>query len=412
MAWEQRLLDAKFRGVTFDCQLWDDDWERHAVEHTRPFVDGAEMEDLGRGARRMRIKAIFFGDDYEDRLEAFLKVLDEPGPGDLVHPVFGPLKAQVATPHVHHEAENVDQAEVEVTFAESALGAALFTSSKPGQKAAAVATKSSSVREAAASALAKAVAVCKNITAMSRAGLRVIAELKAMVDTVTTSGAGITSIPRAWASDVASLIASVVDLKSFSSSSLVSDWKSTVAILNSAILSLTSNNSSATSSASSGSGGSSDATLALTPGDELDKVRAHVELERALGIAEATQAVLESEADTPTLTPDEIEAVTATTRERLQASSDTYRALYGLEEHRPVTEGLKDVAAAILAAAEAILEAKPPLVDHTLAARTCPRLLAHQLYGDHTRAAEILRLNALADPNFLTPGEVLRVYAS
>jgi len=410
MAWEKRLLDAKFRGVTFDCQLADDDFERHGVEHTRPFVDGAAMEDLGRGARRLRIKAIFFGDDYEDRMEAFLKVLEQPGKGDLVHPVFGPLKAQLLTLHIHHESDNVDAADVEMTFAESALDSPLFAGSKPGQKAAAISTQSSAVRTAAAEALAKAVAACKNATAMSRAGLASIAELKANVDSVTTSGASITSIPKAWASDVASLVASVVDLKSAGSSSLLAGFAASLAILNSMVQSLSPSES---GSSSSGSGSSSsDAALPLIKGEELDQVVAHVELESALGVAEAAQIVLESEADTPTLTPDEIETVTANTRESLQTSIDTYRDLYDLEQARPVIETLKDVAAAVQTAAEAVLLAKPPLVTHTLAGRTCPRLLAHQLYGDHTRAAEIVRLNALPDPNFLAAGSVLRVYSS
>jgi prophage DNA circulation protein len=70
------------------------------------------------------------------------------------------------------------------------------------------------------------------------------------------------------------------------------------------------------------------------------------------------------------------------------------------------------VAAAVQEAAAAVIEARPPMVTHTVAVRSCPRLLAHQLYGDHTRAPEIQRLNALADPNFLTPGQELKVYAS
>jgi len=406
MSWKDRLLDASFRGIVFDCLLVDDDGERHAMEHTRPFVDGAEMEDLGRGARRIRMKAIFFGDDYEDRLEAFVKALDEPGVGDLVHPVFGPLKAQLLPWHIHHDAENVDQAEVDLTFAESALAKPIFTAKKPAQKAAAIATTSNSARTAAADALAKAVAACKKLTAMSRAGLRVIAELKAMVDTVTTSGASITGIPRAWATDVASLVSGIVDLKSFSGSSLLSDFTSALAILESSILSLTGSDS------DSDDATGSEATLALAAGEELDQVRAHVELERALGVAEAAQAVLEAEAETPTLTPDEIEAVAAQTRGLLRQRIDDYREIYELEQARPVIEALKDVAAAVQTAAEAILEAKPPLGSHTVAARTCPRLLAHRLYGDHTRAAEIVRLNTLPDPNFLTAGTVLRVYAS
>jgi prophage DNA circulation protein len=39
------------------------------------------------------------------------------------------------------------------------------------------------------------------------------------------------------------------------------------------------------------------------------------------------------------------------------------------------------------------------------------RLVAHHLYGDHTRAAEIERLNSLGRRLLIEPGEVLRVYA-
>ena len=403
MAWEKRLLAAQFRGAIFDCQLADDDGERHAAEHARPYVDGAEMEDLGRGARRIRMKAVFFGDDYEDRLENFLKALDDPGPGDLVHPVFGPLKAQLLTFHVHHESDLVDQAEVELTFAESALGRPIFADSSG--KAAGIAGKASGARSAAATVLAAVVAKCANAQAMARAGLRAVAELKAQAGGVVTSGAGILTAPASFAADLASLVTGIVDLRSFGASSLLPDFAAVFAALTSAVLL-------PADSSGGGSSGSSSIAAAypVTEGAELDQVTAHVEAERALGVAEAAQLVLESEAETPTLTPAEVEAVAADTRTVLQASVDTYREVYPAG-HRAVTEPLKDVALAVQEAAAAVIEARPPLVAHTLAGRTCPRLLAHQLYGDHTRAPEIVRLNALADPNYLAAGEVLRVYA-
>ena len=61
MAWEKRLLDASFRGVTFDCQLWDDDAERHAVEHLRPFVDGADMGGGATGLASLETGRRFVG---------------------------------------------------------------------------------------------------------------------------------------------------------------------------------------------------------------------------------------------------------------------------------------------------------------------------------------------------------------
>ncbi|MBU1041576.1 MAG: hypothetical protein KKF77_10810, partial [Proteobacteria bacterium] len=155
-------------------------------------------------------------------------------------------------------------------------------------------------------------------------------------------------------------------------------------------------------------------TTATAPvqGPELDTAAAHVLAEIALGVAEAAQIVLESEATTPTLTPAEVESVAASSRELLQHSIDTYRQLYPVEQARPVTEPLKDVALAVQESAAAVLEARPPLVTHTVAAPACLRLIAHQLYGDHTRALELYRLNTPRDPNFLTPGQELKVYAS
>lgn len=412
MAWEKRLLDASFRGIVFDCQLADDDWERHAVEHSRPFVDGAEMEDLGRGARRIRMKAIFFGDDYEDRLEKFLKALDEPGPGDLVHPVFGPLKAQVSTPHVHHEAENVDQAEVEVTFTESALSRPIFADATAGQKAAGIGGKTAGARSAAAEVLASVVARCADANAMARSGLRAIAEMKGQAGGLLTSGAGILTAPASWAADLASLVRGVVDLRGFGASSLLPDFSAVFEALTSAILLPGSSRHGTAASGSTTSGSEDDAAaIPVTEGPELDTVIAHVKLERALGVAEAAQLVLESEAETPTLTPDEVEAVAADTRELLQASIETYQEQYPVEQARAVAEPLRDVALAVQDAAKAVVEARPPLVAHTVSGRTCPRLLAHRIYGDHGRAAEIVRLNKMADPNFLSSGEVLRVYA-
>ncbi|MGE4265439.1 MAG: DNA circularization protein [Desulfovibrio sp.] len=408
MAWENRMLEASFRGIVFDCLTWDDEGERNAVEHARPFVDGAELEDLGRGARRLRVKAIFFGDDYEERLEKFLKALDEPGAGDLVHPVFGPLKAQLHTWRAGHEADNVDAASLELTFAESALAKPLFSGSLSGQKAAKIGDSAGNARTGAAAVLAKAVAAGKNANALARAGLRSLAELKGSTSDVLTSGAGILSAPASWAADVASLVRGVVDLQAFGTASLVPDFAAVFTALTSAILLP----SSGSSSSSHSSGGTVADAYPVTEGPELDVVQAHVELERALGVAEAAQAVLESEAETPTLSPVEIEAVASSSRELLQASIETYRELYPVEQHRLVTEPTKDVALAVQEAATAIIEARPPLVGHTLAARSCPRLVAHHLYGDHTRATEILRLNQpLRDPNFLTAGTVLHVYA-
>ncbi|GAB6124330.1 DNA circularization protein [Humidesulfovibrio idahonensis] len=407
MAWEDRLLNASFRGAPFEVLRTRDRGEHAVAEHEYPYRDGGEVEDMGRKARRISITAAVWGKDYETVLERLIKALDERGPAELVHPVFGSTKAQALPWDITHDAERRNYAELALEFVVAGTDNPFFSRAWPS-----AAAKTETARTGAAEVLSKAAAACKNPTAMGKAGLAALANLKSQATGVLTSGAEIVGAPATWANDIASLVTGIVDLRSFSSGSLLPDFSAVCAALSSAIL-LPSGSSSRGSSYYSGSGSGTGATTTpVTAGTELDQVAAHVQLEAALGVAEAAQIVLESEAVTPTLTPDEIETVTATTREGLQQSIDTYRDLYPLEQARAVTEPTKDVAAAVQEAAAAVLEARPPLTTVTVAARTCPRLLAHRLYGDHTRAAELVRLNRMSDPNFLTPGQELKVYAS
>jgi prophage DNA circulation protein len=414
MAWKDTLLDAKYRGIVFDCQVWDDEAEISAVEHTRPYVDGAQMEDMGRGARKLKVKAIFFGNDYEARLQAFMKALEEPGVGELVHPVFGPVKAQRLTWHIGHEADSVDAASVELAFAESNLAKPLFERSLPGQKAAEILDKSEAARTGAGGVLGDEAAKSKNPLALAKASLEAVRGLKMQSRDYITSGVDAVSAPGGWARDVAGLVSGIVDLRGFDAASLMSDYMSISRLLTTAILLPGFDFSSSSSSSSSGgSSGGSSLTTDLTPGREADVVQAHVEMESALGKAEAAQVVLAAEAETPTLSPPEIEAVAADTRTSIEGSITAYRQLYPIEQSRRVTEPLKDVALAVQDSAKAIIEARPPLVDRQVENPACLRLLAHRWYGDHTRAPELLRLNRpMRDPNFLTSGEVLRGYAN
>ncbi len=410
MAWKDTLLPASFRGAAFEVLRTRDMGKAAVPEHHYPYRDGGAVEDMGRDMRRIEIVAVLWGDTYEPALQKLLKALSERGKGELVHPVLGPVQAQALDWDAPHSAERPNYVEVTMHFVVPDEDPKFFDRTWPKADA-----KAETARTGAASVLERAAAAAKNAKAMSTAGLDGLANLKSLATGFITSGADIVTAPAAWAADVTSLVSGFIGLKSFASSSLLSDYESVYSRL-SGLFPASSSTSSSSSGSSSGSSGTAPAAVtpaAAAAAAKVEKqVQAHVALEAALGVAEAAQAVLESEAETPTLTPEEIEKVTATSREQVQASITTYRELYDLELSRAVTEPAKDVAAAIQDAAKAVLAARPPLVTRVVAARTCPRLLAHQLYGDHTRAAEIVRLNALRDPNFLTPGQELRVYAS
>lgn len=406
MAWKDTLLPASFRGAPFEVLRTKDRGEHAVVEHEYPYRDGGEVEDMGRKARRISITAVLWGPTYEAALEKLLKALAERGAAELVHPVFGPVKAQAISWDAPHEGERPDYVELPIEFVEAGADNPFFSRAWPKVDA-----KADKVRAGAVGVLEQAVAKSADASALVRSGLRSLAGLKSQATGILTSVTSILSAPASWAADAASLVRGMVDLRSFGAGSLLPDFQGLAAALTSAIL---------LPSFSSGSGGSggtgavfwtSPDTEAPAQGTELDTAATHVLAEAALGVAEAAQIVLESEAVTPTLTPAEVEAVATSSRGLLQQSIDTYRAVYPVELAHAVTEPLKDVALAVQEAAAAVLEARPPLVTHTVAAPACLRLIAHRLYGDHTRAPEIQRLNSLRDPNFLTPGQELKVYA-
>lgn len=89
--WRRRMQPASFRGVAFVALESGLSSERRVVEHEYPLVDGSDLEDLGRGARRFRLDISVVGDDVRDRRDKLEAALDLPAEGQLVHPTRGLL---------------------------------------------------------------------------------------------------------------------------------------------------------------------------------------------------------------------------------------------------------------------------------------------------------------------------------
>lgn len=409
MAWSDSLLDASFRGVKFDILKTEDSADRAVAEHAYPYIDGADIEDLGRGSRRISVEAIFYGDDYEARLQAFLAVLDQPGAGEFIHPVFGSIKsAQVVRSAVRHAADDVDQASVSIEFVESTPGNPFFDRSLPSQKADAISqhggtATASAVSEfsdlvgclRAANPLAGLDALRQSMTGPLLAGM-------AQVQGVLTSGLDVLAYPRAWGNDISALVGGILDIQDFGSS-LLADWASIQSNLT--LFDIFSAPPAIAPAQIS-------ASYAPTEAQVVAAAALTVKVNTAAGMADAAGLVLSAEAATPTLSPSEIEAIANTSRDHIECAIVDCRAIYPLERSRAITEPLKTQALAIQDAARAIIEARPPLVERTMEAPGNLRLIAHRLYGDHTRAPELFRLNNLRYPNFIQAGDKLNAYAS
>ena len=132
MSWKDTLLDASFKGVTFDVI---DDTLRgtHALaEHEYPFVQGADIEDTGVSAMDMALTAVLWGEDYEGRLQNLLNVLRETGAGELIHPIYGSVPdCVVADFEAAHNEENPDYCTVRMTFKQSVKAAPFFDRDLP-----------------------------------------------------------------------------------------------------------------------------------------------------------------------------------------------------------------------------------------------------------------------------------------
>ena len=96
MAWREQLkTGASFRGVTFSTVEADLRVGRRTMLHEYPQRDVPYTEDLGRRARQVVVEGYVSGDDYLDRRDALIDAIEQPGPGELVHPRYGVLQAAV-----------------------------------------------------------------------------------------------------------------------------------------------------------------------------------------------------------------------------------------------------------------------------------------------------------------------------
>lgn len=90
----RETIGASFRGVPFLVESSERAGGRRVVVHEFPLRDQPFVEDLGMRARTFRVDGFLVGDDYLDRRDDLIAALeDTSGPGELVHPYHGILRA-------------------------------------------------------------------------------------------------------------------------------------------------------------------------------------------------------------------------------------------------------------------------------------------------------------------------------
>ncbi len=119
MAWQDRLRRPSFRGVPFEVESSDLEGGRRLVVHEFPQQDKPYPEDMGRANRLITMQGFVVGDDYFRARNLLIEALETPGPGTLVHPHFGELTVSVDHYRETEGRVNGRTATFEMSFIES-----------------------------------------------------------------------------------------------------------------------------------------------------------------------------------------------------------------------------------------------------------------------------------------------------
>lgn len=114
------LFSASFRGVPFDVTTSDLTIGRRTQTFEYPQRDKPFVEDLGRAARLIEVRAIIVGADYVERMNRLISAMETAGSGTLIHPFLGTMTVTPqSTTQVSYDTAGLGQATATLSFVES-----------------------------------------------------------------------------------------------------------------------------------------------------------------------------------------------------------------------------------------------------------------------------------------------------
>lgn len=458
MGWKDNLLDASFRGVRFDVLGTKDQIDNATAEHEYAYVNGANIEDLGEKAMFNSLRAVFYGDDYELRLEEFLTAFRVSGAGELVHPVFGRRMVQRQSFSIEHQAELVDGCFVNLSFKESRPEQPLFSYKVVSSAADAAAGGAQQIGDIASSFFSFEVPRLANLLPGLAAVNAFVNKLNGRITSLINQvgfearslvslGQTIVNMPAAWVSDLRSMYQSVMQplngLLGLTDSGTASSATATTAATTATTAASSAVAITAATNTSAAAGGGKMATwkvaigiintaltraqteTAINPNPAAQEVivlgaafGAAIELSLAAAVVvDAAAALLADEVvNSPELSPIELEAVATDTRTLVQTAIEAVSVYYAMTPDpasaRPLLEPLRESAYQIQEAAATAINLRPPLLLRPAPHAGSLALIAHTWYSDWQRCAELARLNPqVRQPNFILANQLLSAYA-
>lgn len=90
-------LPSSFKGVPFEAVSSNDKFGRRGAEYEYPTAEHVNFQDLGRKIRRYTLEGRIVSGLHGPMSNAMVAAVESPGPGILLHPVFGPVRVSCST---------------------------------------------------------------------------------------------------------------------------------------------------------------------------------------------------------------------------------------------------------------------------------------------------------------------------
>lgn len=127
-----KYIPASFKGVSFPCEEASSEHGRRGAEGEFPFGEFTAYADLGRRIRHYHVKARYADNDHLARARELIGAVESTGPGTLVHPHLGSVRAACKKAKVtNHVSDDQGYTDIDLEFVEaqdwlgSAVGAVL-----------------------------------------------------------------------------------------------------------------------------------------------------------------------------------------------------------------------------------------------------------------------------------------------
>jgi prophage DNA circulation protein len=404
MGWETDLQDASFRGIEFECVSTNDSANKALAVKQPPYSSDAIVEDMGVDPRKISLRIFLSGEDYKQWLDALEAAFNITGAGELVHPVYGIKNAQVANWSVAHDAENIDTCSIDVDFVVAkAEKKELFVPVKQPEKiqltyitrwpAEAVQAELEQLKEADPNKFLTTVQTIRN-------GLQATRKIMGVVRTTADN---ILSPPD-WAAGIVDDVSRLVTFD-VSDISAMQKWRSLVDRVHrvGAVFDDEDNDS-----------------LVHQPSFKQlwRSITAASVVATSQGVVTNVRSEMAQNNNNAAMTPPELAVIRQQVRRDIQAAIVIERSITpeqaaagNIDPARQVAV-YKTVADQVHQQIQALIETRPPISSSTIILPCTMHWLAHQLYGDMTRANEVKRLNpSLLNPAALQPGMELVSYA-